>query len=327
MLKDDRWDDAGFEDFGHIHLQPMTSPSKVQLKQVAGVSPKWSETKIVHRNGVRCMTVTAELPRTMTAENFAPDLQRFVEEEMRLPQGVTTELGGEIENDKESMPQLGAGLFIAMIIIFFFLLFNFKKYKLTFVCMFAVILFIPSAMFGLFITDTTMGLTTIFGFITLMGLIMRNEILIFEHAEGGMKNGLSAREAAFEAGKRRMVPIFLTTVTTAVGVVPMIAAGSAMWKPVGITILLAAWVRSCWSSPCYRSFIGKLTKKEDENEILIETLVNTAIVAPHNSSSTAIHIRPMPRTGTEAKPYPTVSPSRYVESRRRQTQSLYSLFP
>lgn len=135
------------------------------------------------------------------------------------------------------MPQLGAGLFIAMIIIFFFLLFNFKKYKLTFVCMFAVILFIPSAMFGLFITDTTMGLTTIFGFITLMGLIMRNEILIFEHAEGGMKNGLSAREAAFEAGKRRMVPIFLTTVTTAVGVVPMIAAGSAMWKPVGITIL------------------------------------------------------------------------------------------
>ena len=237
VLKDDRWDDAGFEDFDHIYLQPMTSPSKVQLQQVAGVSPKWSEAKIVHRNGVRCMTVTAELPRTMTAEDFAPDLQRFVEEEMRLPQGVTTEIGGEIENDEESLPQLGAGLFIAMIIIFFFLLFNFKKYKLTFVCMLAVILFIPGAMFGLFITDTTMGLTTIFGFITLMGLIMRNEILIFEHAEEGMKNGLSAREAAFEAGKRRMVPIFLTTVTTAVGVVPMIAAGSAMWKPVGITIL------------------------------------------------------------------------------------------
>ena len=237
VLKDDRWDDAGFEDFDHIYLQPMTSPSKVQLQQVAGVSPKWSEAKIVHRNGVRCMTVTAELPRTMTAEDFAPDLQRFVEEEMRLPQGVTTEIGGEIENDEESLPQLGAGLFIAMIIIFFFLLFNFKKYKLTFVCMLVVILFIPGAMFGLFITDTTMGLTTIFGFITLMGLIMRNEILIFEHAEEGMKNGLSAREAAFEAGKRRMVPIFLTTVTTAVGVVPMIAAGSAMWKPVGITIL------------------------------------------------------------------------------------------
>lgn len=189
VLKDDRWDDAGFEDFDHIYLQPMTSPSKVQLQQVAGVSPKWSEAKIVHRNGVRCMTVTAELPRTMTAEDFAPDLQRFVEEEMRLPQGVTTEIGGEIENDEESLPQLGAGLFIAMIIIFFFLLFNFKKYKLTFVCMLAVILFIPGAMFGLFITDTTMGLTTIFGFITLMGLIMRNEILIFEHAEEGMKTG------------------------------------------------------------------------------------------------------------------------------------------
>lgn len=150
---------------------------------------------------------------------------------------MTTEIGGEIENDNESLPQLGAGLGIAMIIIFFFLLFNFKSYALTLVCMFAVLLFVPGAMFGLFSTQTTMGLTTIFGFITLMGLIMRNEILIFEHAEDGLKNGKTPREAALEAGKRRMVPIFLTTVTTAVGVVPMIISGSAMWKPVGITIL------------------------------------------------------------------------------------------
>ncbi|MEE0984957.1 MAG: efflux RND transporter permease subunit, partial [Bacteroidaceae bacterium] len=74
------------------------------------------------------------------------------------------------------------------------------------------------------------------GFITLMGMIMRNEILIFEHANEKMSEGMSAREAALDAGKRRMVPIFLTTATTAVGVVPMILAGSSFWMPVGITI-------------------------------------------------------------------------------------------
>ena len=75
-----------------------------------------------------------------------------------------------------------------------------------------------------------------FGFITLMGMIMRNEILIFEHANEKMAEGMSAHDAALDAGKRRMVPIFLTTATTAVGVVPMIIAGSSFWMPVGITI-------------------------------------------------------------------------------------------
>lgn len=237
ILRDNSWDNADYDKFGNMPVAPMTSQKTVPLRQVAKVTPKWSESKIVHRNGVRCLTVTAELPRNMMAEEIVPDLQKYVSDNIRLPQGVTTEIGGEIENDNESLPQLGAGLGIAMIIIFFFLLFNFKSYALTLVCMFAVLLFIPGAMFGLFSTQTTMGLTTIFGFITLMGLIMRNEILIFEHAEVGLKNGKSPREAALEAGKRRMVPIFLTTVTTAVGVVPMIISGSAMWKPVGITIL------------------------------------------------------------------------------------------
>lgn len=237
ILRDNSWDNADYDKFGNMPVAPMTSQKTVPLRQVAKVTPKWSESKIVHRNGVRCLTVTAELPRNMMAEEIVPDLQKYVSDNIRLPQGVTTEIGGEIENDNESLPQLGAGLGIAMIIIFFFLLFNFKSYALTLVCMFAVLLFIPGAMFGLFSTQTTMGLTTIFGFITLMGLIMRNEILIFEHAEAGLKNGKSPREAALEAGKRRMVPIFLTTVTTAVGVVPMIISGSAMWKPVGITIL------------------------------------------------------------------------------------------
>jgi len=84
-----------------------------------------------------------------------------------------------------------------------------------------------------------------------MGMIMRNEILIFEHAIDLIKqhvavNGdwtvdrkaynLAVRQAAYDAGKRRMVPIFLTTATTAVGVVPMIIAQSSFWMPVGVTI-------------------------------------------------------------------------------------------
>jgi multidrug efflux pump subunit AcrB len=102
----------------------------------------------------------------------------------------------------------------------------------------------PGALIGLGLMNRTLGITSIMGLITLMGMIMRNEILIFEHANNLLKatesgtppTGTAVRQAAYEAGRRRMVPIFLTTATTAVGVVPMIIAGSSFWMPVGVTI-------------------------------------------------------------------------------------------
>ena len=135
-----------------------------------------------------------------------------------------------------------------MLIVFFFLLFNFKKYGITLVCMAALGLMIPGALIGLGLMNRALGLTSIFGLITLMGMIMRNEILIFEHAndlirgkrleDRGERDAYNeaVRQAAYDAGKRRMVPIFLTTATTAVGVVPMIIAQSSFWMPVGVTI-------------------------------------------------------------------------------------------
>ncbi len=236
VLKDERQDEASFSRLRDMYVQPMVSPQAVPLRQVADVSPAWSESKIVHRNGVRCITVTANTQRGVFTSDIIPEIQQVMEHGIRLPQGVRTEMGGEVENDEESLPQLGSGLLISAVIIFFFLLFNFRKYGLTVVSMLAILLFLPGAMFGLWATGSVMGLTTIFGFITLMGMIMRNEILIFEHAEGLRRQGRSALDAAFDAGRRRMVPIFLTTATTAVGVVPMIVGGSSMWKPVGITI-------------------------------------------------------------------------------------------
>ena len=161
---------------------------------------------------------------------------KLVEEGIKLPQGVRVEIGGEVEKNGEMVPDIMAGMGLALVVIFFFILFNFKRFGITIICMVAIALSIPGSMIGLAIADRTLGLTSLFGFITLMGMIMRNEILIFEHADQRMAEGFSARDAAYDAGRRRMVPIFLTTATTAVGVIPMILAGSSFWMPVGITI-------------------------------------------------------------------------------------------
>ena len=230
-----------------------SSNTTVPLRSIAHVAPKWSESRILHRGGERCITVTAQFAQgvyTAPVEKRIAQLQQ----ELDIPQGIRAEVGGEIEYGDEAMPQIIGGIAIAMIIVFFFLLFNFKKYGITFVCMTALALMIPGALIGLGLMNRALGLTSIFGLITLMGMIMRNEILIFEHANDLLRSkreeikgkklegkereeyNEAVRQAAYDAGRRRMVPIFLTTATTAVGVVPMIIAQSSFWMPVGVTI-------------------------------------------------------------------------------------------
>ena len=231
-----------------------SSNTTVPLRQIANVHPYWTESRIMHRGGERCITVTAHFVQGVLTGEVERRIADIMENEIELPEGVRTEVGGEIEYGQESLPQIFSGFAIAILIVFFFLLFNFRKYGITIICMAALLLMIPGTLIGLGIMDRALGLTSIFGLITLMGIIMRNEILIFEHAndllaakreeikgkklsdEERKEYNKAVRQAAYEAGKRRMVPIFLTTATTAVGVVPMIIAQSSFWMPVGVTI-------------------------------------------------------------------------------------------
>ena len=238
---------AGIPDLSNTH----SATSTVPLRQIAKVEPVWSESRIMHRGGERCLTVTAQFANGVYAAPVESRVAHIMENELRIPEGVRAEVGGEIEYDMEALPQIFGGIGISMIIIFFFLLFNFKKYGITMVCIAALGLMLPGALIGLGMMNRTLGLTSIMGVITLMGMIMRNEILIFEHAIDLIKKYKEAhgdwtvdrdgynkavKQAAYEAGRRRMVPIFLTTATTAVGVVPMIIAQSSFWMPVGVTI-------------------------------------------------------------------------------------------
>ena len=266
VVKDDA--DMTFSDIANLGIASATTMlssginqtnSTIPLRQIAKVTPQWSESRIIHRGGERCITVTGHFVQGVYTSPIEKEIARIMQEDIELPQGVRTEVGGEIEYGDEAMPQIIWGTVIAMIIVFFFLLFNFKKYGITTVCMAALALMIPGALIGLGLMNRSLGLTSIFGLITLMGMIMRNEILIFEHAIDLVKKFIAdhpkpvkvskeerreyykqyneaVKQAAKDAGSRRMVPIFLTTATTAVGVVPMIIAQSSFWMAVGVTI-------------------------------------------------------------------------------------------
>lgn len=234
-------------------MLPGLDGTPVPLRQVATVEPTWMQGKIVHRNGVRCLTVSAELGREMNALGTIQQINDLINGPLKtkIPSGITTEIGGEWEDDLTNLPPIVSGIGIALVIIFFFILINFKKFGITFTCMGAMSLCLFGGVVGLWILNKTICITSVLGLITLLGMIVRNEILLYQHTEDVRKGLLpvspgnpfydgkgkpSARAAAYDAGSRRMVPIFLTTATTAVGVIPMILGGTTFWQPVGVVI-------------------------------------------------------------------------------------------
>lgn len=227
------------QEISDIYVSTLIPTVNVPLRQVASVTPAWSENKIVHRNGVRTITVSADTKRNVIPAKWLSYTQEIIENEIvpSLPEGIRYQVGGEPEYNRDNLSPIIYAVIAAFLVIFFFLLFTYGKFGLTFISMFTLFLFMFGAIAGLWLSGFTVGLTAVLGLIGLFGITVRNVILMFQHAEQRfVDEGWPAKEAAYDAGKRRMIPIFLTSAAASVGVVPMIVSGSSFWAPVGVVI-------------------------------------------------------------------------------------------
>ncbi|MBR5353130.1 MAG: efflux RND transporter permease subunit [Bacteroidales bacterium] len=210
----------------------------VPLRQVAYISPDWQPAQIVHRNGIPCATVGADLRFGRSQPTVMKKLRPWLEGEFSdmLPEGISMSYGGLDAVNQDNMNGIIIGLIAAITIVFFFLLFNFKKIRLTLLSLCGTGLCLLGGFVGLWIFGADVSLTAIIGIVSLIGINVRNTIVMFDYAEELRAENRPIKEVAFEAGCRRMRPIFLTSATTAVGVIPMIIHRSTLWMPMGIVI-------------------------------------------------------------------------------------------
>lgn len=228
-----------FNEVGDQYLSTIVPGVSVPLRQLATIKPGWHEGQIVRRNGVRTLSVVAEVTRNTNQDAMQRRIESLMKERIIpfLSEDITYEYGGAKESDAETMNPLMEGLAIAVVIVFFFLLMNFKKIGLALAALSSLLLTLFGAALGLWMFQIDFSLTCVLGVISLIGIVVRNAILIFEHAQDlRIHHHFTARDAAFDAGRRRMLPIFLTSATTAVGVIPMIISGSSLWMPMGVVI-------------------------------------------------------------------------------------------
>jgi multidrug efflux pump subunit AcrB len=229
-LKDD------IRDLENQHVSSPLTLESLPLRTVAKLTPEWTEGCVVRRNGVRTLTVQADVQRGIIYSTVFKDIQPKIEE-LDLPDGINISYGGDQETTEENIIPLIYALGTSIILILFILLLQFKTLRRAMLIMSTMLLSLPGAAFGLHVVGYPFSMTAFIGVIGLMGITVRNGIILIDYAmQLVTKENYCYKEAAIAAGKRRMRPIFLTSMAAAMGVVPMIISNSPLWGPLGTVI-------------------------------------------------------------------------------------------
>jgi len=234
----------GFSDIGNVQVSGLFGAS-VPLRQIGAITPEWNEGQITHRNGLRTLTVLADVKRGENVTAVYDKIYSFMNEQVipNLPAGIEYEYGGQPEIEAEVMMPMAKAILIALVIIFMILVFHTGKISRAALIMSSSLLGLLGVAVGVLVMGIEFGSMSMLGLVGLIGIIVRNGIIMFDYLEKIRKEqGLTVRDAAFEAGKRRMRPIFLTSAAASMGVLPMIISNSPMWSPLGTVIFFGTLI-------------------------------------------------------------------------------------
>jgi multidrug efflux pump subunit AcrB/outer membrane protein TolC len=226
---------SSFSDIGNTYVNSELTRARVPLRAVATMAPEWQTSRIVRRNGVRTLTVRAFAKSGYYASEILKRAMPQIEA-LKLPVDYRIYYGGEKDNQEEVFPQMMGALAISLLAIFLVLLVQFRSVSQPLVVMASIPLTLFGATLGLIITRNPFGFTAFMGMISLCGIVVRNGIILVDYCEEKLAEGETLEQAAKDAGKRRLRPIFLTTMAAAVGVTPMILSRSSLWSPLASVI-------------------------------------------------------------------------------------------
>jgi multidrug efflux pump subunit AcrB len=236
MLKSNRSDYSSFDNVNNEQLPVAGGLSTVPLRQIASVEPIQTSGQLVRRNGVPTITVLADVERGVNTLKTTAKVQKIVDN-IGLSPEITVGYGGELEENVEQIPHIITAVLISVMIIFFILVWHFKRILTAVVLILCLTLCFLGTALGVKIQGVEFGITAVLGLISLMGIIVRNGIIMIDYAEElREKENMNVRNAIYHSAQRRMRPIFLTSAAAAVGVIPMVLHGSTLSKPMGTVI-------------------------------------------------------------------------------------------
>ena len=229
-------DGMSYDMIGNQQVSTSMPGVSVPLRQVADIQPGWELAQRTRYASEETIIISADMKNGQSQPASMKEIRKFVDG-LDLPEGVHVSYGGLTEINNGVIPQIGLAFLCAVAVMFILLLIHFRKISIAVLTIVLSALCLFGAFLGLWVFGLDFSITAALGLISLVGIIVRNGIILFEYAEElRFRGGLPVKEAAAMAGKRRMRPIFLTSCTTALGVLPMILSGDQLWLPMGVVI-------------------------------------------------------------------------------------------
>jgi multidrug efflux pump subunit AcrB len=215
-----------------------TSSGIVSLGSVANVSANRLSTDITEINGQRVMLITANYGGASLSSVIAG--VRRVLAATPLPPAYTATIGGAYEAQQQSFKEFLTVILIAIALVYFVMLATFKSFRLPLVILTAIPLALIGVALGLFITGTPFNVSSFMGLLLLVGLIVKNGILLIDVANRRRLEGAGVHDALVAAGRTRLRPIVMTTFAAIGGLLPLafgIGSGSEMEQPLAIAVI------------------------------------------------------------------------------------------
>jgi multidrug efflux pump subunit AcrB len=219
----------------NIYVSSLTG-SQIPLSQLARVEFADSPTLIQHYNSERSITISSSVKTGYNTDRVTKEILAKVAR-LKLPEGFKIIPAGEIESRKQSFGGIGTAILIAIFGIFAVLILEFKTFRGTLIVLSVIPLGFIGGLSMLYLTGYTLSFAAAIGFVALIGIEIKNSILLVDFTNQLRQKGTPLNEAIIRAGEIRFLPVLLTTLTAIGGLLPIALGNSNLYSPLAWVII------------------------------------------------------------------------------------------
>jgi len=215
-----------------------TALGVMRLGDIATITEFWSPPNIEREHRERIVTVKVT-PYKVSLGEMANRIKAEVKK-VDAPAGIMMNVGGSYEDMEDSFKDLGLLLLLSLVLVYLVMASQFESLKMPLIIMVSVPFAFTGVILALVMTKTTLSIIAALGAILLIGIAVKNAIVLIDFTNLMRDRGNSLDEAILKAGRSRLRPVLMTTLTTILGMLPLALStgeGSEIWKPMGIVVI------------------------------------------------------------------------------------------
>ncbi len=214
------------------------SGKAVRVRDVGKVVERFSPPTIERKDRERIVTVSAVVQDVPMSDVVEASMAKI--KEMDIPQGINIQLAGTYEDQQDSFRDLLTLAVLIVILVYIVMAAQFESYTYPGIIMTSLLFAFSGVFIILYLTGHTLNVMSMIGAIMLIGIVVKNGIVLIDYITLNRERGMSIRRAVIDGGESRLRPVVMTTLTTILGMVPMAVGtgqGAEMWRPMGTAVI------------------------------------------------------------------------------------------